>query len=57
MAIHSSEKTMDVAPYLSMFMYIHPLLIDKDLHKCQKSSLIFWLLFYMCVSSGDSFFG
>ena len=37
------------------FMYIHRLLIDKDLHECKMSQLIFHVLFYIYHSSGDLF--
>ena len=37
------------------FMYIHRLLIDKDLHECKMSQLIFHVLFYMCLSSKNLF--
>ena len=34
------------------FLYIHTLLIDKELHGCQNVS-IFSVLFYLCLSSED----
>ena len=37
------------------FMYIHRPLIDKDLHECKMSQLIFHVLFYMCLSSKNLF--
>ena len=52
-----TKHTVKMAPsLLCIERYIQPLLIEKDLCDCQKSSIIFCVLFYMYLSSRDPSF-
>jgi hypothetical protein len=49
--VETVTKKMKRSPdEISMFMYIHFILIDKDLYECQNV-LIFCVLFCLCLSS------